>query len=206
VSRQRLKASGDALTRASSVETTGLEPATPCLQSRCSSHLSYVPLACYFTPNRACSYGFAKTLPPFIVSKCVAGSAELGEAGGNLSPKASLGETSRSTGYLPRCVRSAGPAVAGAVGDAPCSPLGSSGASAHSPCSTSARSRPVSSRCAIGRCRDAWPDRTRATRDWTSRTSPRRSTSHSSPQSRTGASPSSLFLRPGDGHPRSRMR
>ena len=25
------------------VETTGLEPATPCLQSRCSSQLSYVP-------------------------------------------------------------------------------------------------------------------------------------------------------------------
>ena len=25
------------------METTGLEPATPCLQSRCSSHLSYVP-------------------------------------------------------------------------------------------------------------------------------------------------------------------
>jgi len=31
------------LTRAFLVETTGLEPATPCLQSRCSSHLSYVP-------------------------------------------------------------------------------------------------------------------------------------------------------------------
>ena len=25
------------------VETMGLEPTTPCLQSRCSSHLSYVP-------------------------------------------------------------------------------------------------------------------------------------------------------------------
>ncbi len=28
----------------SSVETMGLEPTTPCLQSRCSSQLSYVPL------------------------------------------------------------------------------------------------------------------------------------------------------------------
>ncbi len=28
------------------VETMGLEPTTPCLQSRCSSQLSYVPRAC----------------------------------------------------------------------------------------------------------------------------------------------------------------
>jgi hypothetical protein len=26
------------------VETSGLEPPTPCLQSRCSSQLSYVPV------------------------------------------------------------------------------------------------------------------------------------------------------------------
>ena len=30
-----------------SVETMGLEPTTPCLQSRCSSQLSYVPVALY---------------------------------------------------------------------------------------------------------------------------------------------------------------
>jgi hypothetical protein len=28
------------------VETMGLEPTTPCLQSRCSSQLSYVPVPC----------------------------------------------------------------------------------------------------------------------------------------------------------------
>ena len=28
------------------VETSGLEPPTPCLQSRCSSQLSYVPVDC----------------------------------------------------------------------------------------------------------------------------------------------------------------
>ncbi|GEM_PF-2502983 len=28
------------------VETQGLEPWTPCLQSRCSSQLSYVPINC----------------------------------------------------------------------------------------------------------------------------------------------------------------
>ena len=32
------------VTRAFSVETMGLEPTTPCLQSRCSSQLSYVPV------------------------------------------------------------------------------------------------------------------------------------------------------------------
>ncbi len=34
---------GDALTWTFVVETMGLEPTTPCLQSRCSSQLSYVP-------------------------------------------------------------------------------------------------------------------------------------------------------------------
>ena len=35
------------------VETMGLEPTTPCLQSRCSSQLSYVPgvLARYWWPS-----------------------------------------------------------------------------------------------------------------------------------------------------------
>lgn len=33
----------NALTWTFSVETMGLEPTTPCLQSRCSSQLSYVP-------------------------------------------------------------------------------------------------------------------------------------------------------------------
>ena len=36
------------------VETQGLEPWTPCLQSRCSSQLSYVP-AYSFTPENLCS-------------------------------------------------------------------------------------------------------------------------------------------------------
>ncbi len=31
------------VTRGNVVETMGLEPTTPCLQSRCSSQLSYVP-------------------------------------------------------------------------------------------------------------------------------------------------------------------
>jgi hypothetical protein len=31
------------LIRTLAVETMGLEPTTPCLQSRCSSQLSYVP-------------------------------------------------------------------------------------------------------------------------------------------------------------------
>src|SRR5437764_7793161 len=34
---------GSAVTRHFVVETMGLEPTTPCLQSRCSSQLSYVP-------------------------------------------------------------------------------------------------------------------------------------------------------------------
>ena len=35
------------LTRTFAVETMGLEPTTPCLQSRCSSQLSYVPLTLF---------------------------------------------------------------------------------------------------------------------------------------------------------------
>ena len=36
-------APGDAIFFRPGVETMGLEPTTPCLQSRCSSQLSYVP-------------------------------------------------------------------------------------------------------------------------------------------------------------------
>ncbi len=43
-STENLPIDGDnALTRLFAVETMGLEPTTPCLQSRCSSQLSYVP-------------------------------------------------------------------------------------------------------------------------------------------------------------------
>ena len=39
----RLEATSSALTWTFVVETMGLEPTTSCLQSRCSSQLSYVP-------------------------------------------------------------------------------------------------------------------------------------------------------------------
>jgi hypothetical protein len=42
---QPIRRAGSAVTSTRSiVETMGLEPTTPCLQSRCSSQLSYVPL------------------------------------------------------------------------------------------------------------------------------------------------------------------
>ncbi len=44
VSRRPPGASHSALTRDFSVETMGFEPTTPCLQSRCSNQLSYVPV------------------------------------------------------------------------------------------------------------------------------------------------------------------
>ena len=70
------------------METTGLEPATPCLQSRCSSQLSYVPWPATSSPNCRPASPFATTLPPFIVLNWVAVCRVwVGEMGENLSSR-----------------------------------------------------------------------------------------------------------------------
>ena len=51
------------------VETMGLEPTTPCLQSRCSSQLSYVPgLARHWASERKSRGSRGATLAQLAVS------------------------------------------------------------------------------------------------------------------------------------------
>ena len=42
------------------VETMGIEPTTPCLQSRCSSQLSYVPARVATLPARTGGHGVGR--------------------------------------------------------------------------------------------------------------------------------------------------
>ena len=71
----------------------GLEPTTPCLQSRCSSQLSYVPWPATSSPETYVTCTFAIRLPPFVVSRCVStGRITWGNPGGNSGFGGGLGE------------------------------------------------------------------------------------------------------------------
>ena len=59
----------------------GLEPTTPCLQSRCSSQLSYVPWL--VLRRTASTRSFRVAIPPAAVWSWPYGSKTLGKAGGN---------------------------------------------------------------------------------------------------------------------------
>ena len=78
-SRVRFRAQSfrDAVNRENAVELRGFEPLTPCLQSRCSSQLSYSP------ESRHRSSGRADRRPPPVpvaVKEAAAGSAPIPDA------------------------------------------------------------------------------------------------------------------------------